>query len=63
MSGLADGDPSYRRPKVSERTTRDYACGECGAEPGERCRPPKPSIYHRDRERRFIRSVNRQAAE
>lgn len=47
------------------RTTRDYRCGECGAKPGEPCiravtdhRP----LYHRDRELRFIRSVNRQIA-
>jgi hypothetical protein len=53
---------SYQRPPVAQRTTRDYACSECGAQPGERCRPPKPSFYHRDRERRFIQSVNRQAA-
>ena len=57
------------------RTTREYKCGECGARPGEQCRWPAWGVsgittcdeqtlrvYHRDRERRFIRSVNRQTA-
>ena len=48
----------------SDRTTRDYACGECGAQPGSPCiwreHAPNHPLYHRDREMRFIRSVNRQ---
>lgn len=75
MNGMTkQREEPYVRPPRSKRTTRDYACGECGAQPGEPCRwPPEPGtgggiigpppafrVYHRDRERRFVRSVNRE---